>query len=215
MHDLRRFTNVWVFGAALAFGLFVASAPASATTLYDDRSLWEAAAPGWDDVDIAGQVPDGFTLLAGDPLGMPSGASLSFDITLSGLQVPGSWGTWSGGNTPAVLYTQGVDWLTGIFDSSPLAFGMEVEPNDFNIFDVTLMLDDGSTLTLAVDGFAGAKFFGWVGAGVVAFEVHCDGGCGGFAIGRLVEAPVPEPTAPLLFGAGLLVAGWAIRRRTA
>jgi hypothetical protein len=26
---------------------------------------------------------------------------------------------------------------------------------------------------------------------------------------------IPEPTAPLLFGTGLLVAGWALRRRTA
>ena len=139
-----------------------------------------------------------------------------------GLQVPTSWATWSGGNEPAVLYTQGMDYLTATFSPTEVqSFGLELEPEAFDTFLMTLTLTDGSIFTLGqfVDGLAGAKFFGWTDGDILTMEIYCGGieeECGGFAIGRMVKAhPVAEPATLLLLGSGMAALGlWARRKYT-
>jgi hypothetical protein len=72
------------------------------------------------------------------------------------------------------------------------AFGLEIEPNIFAVFDVTLTTMNGETHTLTqpVDGVGGAKFFGWIGGSVKSIQITCAGECGGFAIAEMVKAEV-------------------------
>ena len=144
-------------------------------------------------MDIASQVPPFKVLPAGGALLLPFAENLTFDISLEGLQVPSSWATWSGGKTPAVLFTEGAESLDGSFGPQPvIAFGLEIEPNLFSVFNVSLTTTDGGTHTLSqtVNGDAGAKFFGWIGD-VISMQVTCSGGCAGFAIGEPVVGGFP------------------------
>jgi hypothetical protein len=80
--------------------------------------------------------------------------------------------------------------LSGSFEPNPVAaFGVEVEPNLFEVFNMVLTTTDGAThtLTQSVNGFEGAQFFGWIGA-VTSMQITCSDNCGGegFAIGDLV-----------------------------
>ncbi|MBM4274308.1 MAG: hypothetical protein FJ134_07605 [Deltaproteobacteria bacterium] len=78
--------------------------------------------------------------------------------------MPTSWATWSGGNTPAVLHSSLGRTIAGTFTVPVYAFGLEMEPNYFEEFLMTLRVDAGGRLDQYVHGYAGAKFFGWVGA---------------------------------------------------
>ena len=173
---------------ALSVITLTISLPCHAITFFTDRATWEAAIQTFADVNIAGQLANFQTLPAGNPLLLPFDETLKFNIDLQRLQVGAGWATWSGGKTPAVLFTLGAESLNGTFGPLPvIAFGLEIEPNFFNVFNVSLTTKDGGTHTLsqAVNGFAGAKFFGWIGE-VTSLQVACAGGCGGFAIGELV-----------------------------
>src|SRR5499427_8479679 len=164
------------------------SFPCHAIAFFTDRATWEAAIQTFADVNIAGQLANFQTLPAGNPLLLPFDETLKFNIDLQRLQVGAGWATWSEGKTPAVLFTLGAESLSGAFGPLPvIAFGLEIEPNFFNVLNVSLTTKDGGTHTLsqAVNGFAGAKFFGWIGE-VTSLQVACSGGCGGFAIGELV-----------------------------
>ncbi len=171
-----------------------------AITFYSDRPSWEAAVITFADVDLASQVCDGCTLTAGSPVLLPSGMTVSFGIDLLGRQVPTTWLTWSGGNEPRVLETF-ASAVTGTFSGPESAFGLEMEPNPFADFSMTLFLSGGGSLTQTVAGDSGAKFFGWTDSSIIGMTLSCST-CD-FAFGRMVEVPVPEPATLLLLGSGL------------
>jgi hypothetical protein len=115
-----------LFGIALAVALsttFVLPSRGYAINFYTDEAAWAAAVQSFGQVapvNIASQLADLATLAANSPLLLPFNEGLEFNIPLQRRQVPGTWTTWSAGYapefaTPAVLFTRGVDSLTGTF----------------------------------------------------------------------------------------------------
>jgi streptogramin lyase len=200
----------------LAFS-FGSSLPAAIVT-FDSRPAWLAAVTGAVPVDLASQVADGAVLAAGAPVLLPSLQTLVFNEPMAGLQVPTTWETWSGGEEPRVLYVDlqsVVATLSGAVD----AFGFEMQPNNLDVFSLTMTLSDGSELQQDVNGDGGAAFFGWVntgGPGITAMTLTTDD-LDGLAVGRMIQGVpaadrIPEPgSSVLLFLLGL--AGVAAGRR--
>lgn len=169
---------------------------ASAVNFYSSRAIWEGAVSGESDVDLDSQVADGATLVAGGSISLPFGETVSFDKDLQGRQVPDSWDTWSGGNEPRVLILNEFDLagtsVTGTFSSPIGAFGLEMQPNNFFEFSMTLLLSDGSFHQQTVNGDGGAAFFGWAdngGVGIVGMTLSTED-FDGFAFGRMVQGNV-------------------------
>ncbi len=179
--------------------------------VFTDRSAWEAAVTGLQPVDLASPLAAYDVLPAGDALALPGGKTLTFTLDVQRLQVPGSWATWSGGKTPAVLYSLYESQLDATLGAPVKAFGFEVQPNAFGAVDIILELDNGESLTRSVSGNAGAAFFGWiVGPGVQGFTLTAAGG-NDFAVAEMAMA-VPEPASyALLAGIGLAAFAWVRR----
>ena len=200
-----------LFLAFVVLGLMPAQS--QATTMYDNRDAWITAVAGlYQDVIIEYLTP-GTVFPIGATISIPpAGNTLTFDADLLVAKVPdGGWASWSGGNTPTVLQPivitpdgpLPVNTLVGTFNSAMSAFGLEIEPYAFDVFDLTLALSDGSSLTQSVNGDGGAAFFGWTGGPNMSFTITSADGAEGFAFGRMV-APVPLPPSVLLLGSGLL-----------
>lgn len=192
--------------------LLAAGTARAATSTYTDRGTWEAAVGVWIDVDLASHVGDGDTLTQGSTLVLPNGTDLSFSEDLEGRQVPGSFATWSGGQTPRVLLTaEDVSELGGTFGAPMRAFGLEMQPDVQDSFQMTLTLNDGSTLQQTVDGSGGAQFFGWLTSGSatvlhMTLSIDAQPGDQGFAIGRLVLSPTSQTSIPDVAPSWLLMA---------
>jgi hypothetical protein len=200
---------------ALVAMLLLTTQDEVSATLFSSRSAWESeiladsiarpGATGIYDLNLAAQVPDLGTLFAGSRITTPLARYLFFDIPLTGRQVPSSWPSWSGGNTPRVLYTHTEASLTAVFaDAGPeYAFGFEVQP-EVGVQQLTLRADDGTSLTQSVGSDGGAAFFGFSDGLFREWTLSCDTCVGsGFAVGRFVEA-APSPGALTLFILGLV-----------
>jgi hypothetical protein len=208
--------------AAVLIGAAVA--PSAKGITYTDRATWEAAVPSFGEVDET-QWGTGYTpLTAGTTLNLPLGlGTIAFDVDLYGAQVPTDWATWSGGNTPSVLSTVRIDPITFLptfvnsveatFSNPVSAFGVEMEPNEFALFEMTL--STGETITQTVNGSAGAAFFGWSDAPVISFTMTiADVGvdefgfpfpASGFAFGRMVAGVGAPPPNGVPEGGSLLL----------
>jgi hypothetical protein len=201
----------------IALAVFASETVANAAiTLYTDIAAWDAAVTGKAEVNLAAQVAELAIHTTGSALSLPQGQTLSFDVDLEGVQVPTTWGTWSGGNTPGALFSADTP-LTGTFNAPIDAFGMEIQPNNLDVFTIEMQLSDGSIISQSVNGNGGARFFGWVnagGPGITDMGVSTDDP-DGFAMGRMVQgtpraASVPDPGATmvmLLVSVSGLVAG--------
>jgi len=192
---------------ALAFAALVLPASASGPAFYSDFGSWAAAVPSYQGVDLSG-YNEYDIIPAGDEIALPYDETLTFNKDLEVYIVGSSWATWYGdqdldGYDDAaglpVLYTLGELAVTGTFGPGadvPLGFGLEMEPNPFTDVIMTLTLTDGSSLSQTVNGYGGAKFFGWVGGGVTSMTLSSDYD---FAFGNMVKA-APEPTSLVLLG---------------
>lgn len=204
---------------SFAMLIVLTTAAHAATGMYASRAAWTTDAVTWADVDLT-PYADGSTLtsVALPAIAAPA-TTLSFDVTQDVKQVPTSWFTWSGGNTPRVLYN-GIDSVTGTFDAAVRGFGLELEPNVFGLFDMTLKMADGSSLTNTVDGDGGAAFFGAISdIGITGWTASTTPLAGGFAMGRMVvtgdngdKHGSPELSTWMLLACSGM-AGLVIRRR--
>lgn len=188
----------------LIFGL---AGTASAVIFFTDitgtgRADWEAVVSGpvIETSDFPGAEYS--TLAAGTPVDIGFGSTVDFTADTGVRVVPSSWATWSGGYTGEVLWTQGLTSLTGDFLGTPIgSFGFEAEPNPYSVWTMTLALVTGDSYSQDVDGYYGAKFFGWISDVPIAQFTISTGT--DFAVGRFV-ASVPEPATLLLLGSGLV-----------
>src|SRR5262249_23959493 len=93
--------------------------------------------------------------------------TISFSDALEAFSVPNSWATWAAppqteNATPRVLYESGTS-VTLSFDTPVHTFGVEMEPNIFDVFTMSASFyNDGNlvgTISMPVNGFADARLF--------------------------------------------------------
>src|SRR4051794_26982167 len=93
----------------------------------------------------------------------PAGG-ISFTPALNHLRIGSGWATWSHGYGGDVYYTNGGTSVTVTLPEDTSAFYLYAEPNAFQVFDMTAVAQDGTTSgPHIVDGFAGARYFGFYG----------------------------------------------------
>lgn len=185
------------------------AAPAHAVTTHSSLASWQSSVSSYsEDTSYGSNFADISSLT------LESGASLNFSSAVNIRTIGSGWGTWSGGYTGQVLYTNGSSSLTGAFTSAVDSFGFFSEPNPFSIHNFTLTLSDGSSVNGSFDGTSGAGFLGWTGAGITGFTISSDVD---FAIGDFFvgTSAIPEPATWLTMIAGFGLVGIAVRRRSA
>jgi hypothetical protein len=117
----------------------------------------------------------------------PTGGVVGFDKPLNHTTVGAGWATWSHGYAGDVYW----DYMTDVTLTMPPktgAFYFYSEPNPFAVYNIEAIADDGtSSGPIPVDGFAGAKYFGFYateGRSVASIVVSIEGTTSGFAIGE-------------------------------
>jgi len=178
----------------------IPAAPVHAVPIFTDRAAWEALVSPTANVGIP--LANGTILSAGSPLSLPSGTTLIFDQNLTAYEVGVGWGTWSGGLSGFPVLAAETDdpgaavSVDATFSSPRQAFGLEVQPKDFDLWRLELTLSDGTIQSLTVDGFGGAQFVGWISddpTQVTAMRIVSEAGALGFAVGRMAEGTVAVP----------------------
>ncbi|GET39697.1 PEP-CTERM sorting domain-containing protein [Microseira wollei] len=139
--------------------------------------------------------------------------TLSFSSPVNKRGIGNGWATWSNGYTGEVYFNNGSTTTTITLPSLIGAFDLYVEPNLFSLFEIKITAIGGTTTTLSqfVNGFAGAKYFGFYatdGEQISSITItDKSGSAGGFAFGQMYLAQqiqaVPEPASVL----GLLAVG--------
>jgi hypothetical protein len=197
----------------------VAAAPASAGSIasQDLGTVAPPAALGTYTMTAFGADPQGlFTDVTS--VATPIGGSIGFSLPINHRLVGFGWATWSNGYTGDVYYSNGASDVVVSMPANTGAFYLYAEPNPFATYDFTVTANDGTQLTRAVNGFAGANGFGFYttdGSSIASVDVRSsvDFGIGEFGIAA-AAAPVPEPAG--IVSASLAVVGlggWTWRRR--
>jgi len=197
------------WAACVAMGTIALGGSARATAVTGSIHSWQAAVGGWTETANFGVVNNsaitGFTTA--------NGVVLSVNNVVR--QIGHGWTTWSGGYAGQVLANYDSSVVTFGLLTPVSGFGFFVEPDPFALVDVTLTTSNGLSFTQAVNGKAGAAFFGWTGGGVNGFTITSPQD---FAVGEFWSpAPsiVPEPSAwnVMLLGLGGLGAMARLARR--
>jgi hypothetical protein len=155
------------------------------------------------------------------PLG--SGDYVRFSIPLSHRVVGSSWGTWSHGYNGDVYYTTGALSVTLTLPAGTGAFYLYAEPNPFSVHTITVTANDGTSLSVPVNGYYGANGYGFYLSGLgslttLTITSTVDFAIGEFGIAKWSEIPrVPEGWSGLssLWAFGLALAsmgGLRLRR---
>jgi hypothetical protein len=121
----------------------------------------------------------------------PSGP-IGFSPALEHLRVAQGWATWSHGYAGDVYMTDPALSVTVTLPPQTAAFYLYAEPNPFAIFTIQATADDGtSSGPIAVDGFAGAQYYGFYGTGGATIETITVSSDIDFAIGEFGINGVP------------------------
>jgi hypothetical protein len=171
--------------------------------MYTSLPAWEAAAGTWTETTNLG-VANG-TIVSGATLA--DGTALGFAQDLEVASIGDGWSTWCCSYTGQVLESYSTGTLTTEnWTISPVsAFGMYIEPDQFETLDITLTLSSGSQVTQAVAGDAGAEFFGWVGSDVTGLTISSSSD---FADGDFFSSKVvATPEVSSIFLLGTLIVG--------
>ena len=153
-------------------------------------------------------------------------------ITFSAIRevhtVPGGgWSTWSSppnseSSTPRVLtadnYDPSATTLTLSFSQPLLTFGVEAEPDPFSVHTITADFYNGATLvgsiSLGVDGNAGARLFAADATGGTQFTSVVFTSDADFALAQFRYSLVPEPSTWAIFIVGaVMMVGIRLRRQ--
>lgn len=93
----------------------------------------------------------------------PSG-TITFSPSLYHVRIGQGWATWSHGYRGDVYWTRGALSATVTLPSNTSAFSLYAEPNPFATFTISATAQDGTTSgPVAVNGLAGARYFGFYG----------------------------------------------------
>lgn len=168
-------------------------------------------------------IPDG-TLVTEIP-GSPGRGTLTADVPLGKETVGFGWATWSHDYKGPVFANFSGNTVT-LTTPHTRAFYAYVEPNNFDVFNVTVTTDDGGTSgPIPVQGFAGANGFGFyttAGETIMTVTITVDPLAEGFAIaefgseGSVRPAPAVQPLGLLIVVLALVGLGVAtVRRRGA
>jgi len=152
--------------------------------------------------------------------------TVSFSPGVTKYTTPGTWATWSvapesqrqSQSEPLPLfYTRSALLLT--LSAPVMTFGLEAEPNAFQVYTITARFYDGSmsllgTITRDVNGHAGARLFAATADSIQHVQLEC-GDPGGFGVGAIRYAPatVPEPGTWSLLALGAAAVGLLRRSR--
>jgi len=158
----------------------------------------------------------GYTPVASAGTG-PGGVTAAFTgAGMQGICIQcGDWATWSHGFAGQGYYSGGSTSVLMTLSSPVSAFLFYAEPNPFTVIRMTATAQDGTSVTLDVDGASGAQGFGFYGTGgstitSVSFVSDADFALAEF--GSNTDGRVPDPGSSLLL-LGLGLAGLAWRKR--
>lgn len=146
--------------------------------------------------------PYTMTPFAADPQGdgavvgsveTPKGTSVTFSPALYHTRIGSGWATWSNGYRGDVYWTYGATSATLTMPASTSAFYLYAEPNPFSVLTMTATAQDGTTSgPVAVDGYAGARYFGFYGTGGAKIESITVSSSVDFAIGEFGISGKPK-----------------------
>ncbi len=148
-----------------------------------------------------------------------NGVTFSHDLELR--KVPETWATWSHGYEGSVYFDDSGTGVTLGMPSNTRAFLFYAEPDPFDLVTITATANDGTFLSIVVNGDSGANGFGFHTTGATTISSISVNSDELYAIGELgIHVPVPEPStyaagALLLlpFGASML-RNWRQRRQS-
>jgi hypothetical protein len=184
-------------------------------------ALTSAATAAIIGVDLGTGAPPGtlggYTMIGFAPSGVidgtlvgslptPIGGVLGFTGAVTKYTVGATWATWSHGYAGEVFWTGGATSLLMTLPAGASAFLFYAEPNPFAVFTITATANDGTFLSIPVDGSGGANGFGFYGTGATTIASISVSSSADFAVGEFAIAgnhPVPEPSLCLLLGIAL------------
>ena len=107
--------------------------------------------------------PQPFGLVGG--VAGPTG-NVAFGSAMYHTRIGVGWATWSHGYTGDVYWSNGATTSSAALPGGTKAFYLYAEPNPFATFQITAYAQDGtSSGPIAVDGYAGAQYFGFYATG--------------------------------------------------